>query len=91
MTCEEVVHWLSDYIDGALPPQLRGEVERHIASCRDCHVVLDSTRCTILLYRASRTTALSGRRRQELLRKLEAACRGCTGADENGEPRPDRG
>ncbi len=90
MTCEEVVRWLSDYIDGALSPRLQGEVERHIASCHDCHIVLDSTRCTILLCRASRTTALSGKRRQELLRKLEAACRGCTDAEESGDPRPDR-
>jgi hypothetical protein len=56
-------------------------VEEHIAACHDCHVVLDSTQCTILLYRASRTTALTGEKRRLLLGKLEAACRGCGGED----------
>jgi anti-sigma factor RsiW len=79
MNCEQVVRSLSDYIDGTLAPESKLAVEDHIASCLDCHVVLDSTECTILLYRASRTTALSEDRRRLLLRKLEAACSGCGG------------
>jgi anti-sigma factor RsiW len=82
MTCQEVVQSLSEYIDGALAPAMRASVEEHIASCHDCHVVLDSTQCTILLYRASRTTALTGEKRRLLLRKLEAACRGCGRSDD---------
>ncbi len=77
MNCEGVVRSLSEYIDGTLAPALRAEVEEHLAVCRDCHIVLDSTQCTILLYRASRTTALSDERRRQLLQKLEAACRDC--------------
>ncbi len=77
MTCEELVDRLSDYIDGTLAPPLQAELERHFAECHDCHVVLDTTQCTILLYRAARTTALSDDRRRLLLRKLEAACRNC--------------
>ncbi len=81
MTCQEVVQSLSEYIDGALAPPVRASVEEHIAACHDCHVVLDSTQCTILLYRASHATALTGEKRRLLLRKLEAACRGCGGED----------
>jgi anti-sigma factor RsiW len=77
VTCQEAVALLSDYIDDALAPALRASVEEHIASCRGCHVVLDSTQCTILLSRAGRTTALTGERRRQLLSKLEAACRNC--------------
>jgi anti-sigma factor RsiW len=75
MTCEELVRRLSDYIDGALDAPVVVEVERHIAACHGCHVVLDTTQCTILLARAARTTALSEERRRVLLEKLEAACR----------------
>jgi anti-sigma factor RsiW len=82
MTCQEVVQSLSDYIDGTLAAQVRASVEEHIAVCHDCHVVLDSTQCTILLYRAARTTALSGEQRQQLLGKLEAACRDCGRSDD---------
>jgi anti-sigma factor RsiW len=75
MTCQELVARLSDYIDGALDPALVGEVERHVATCHGCHVVLDTTQCTILLARAASTTALAEDRRRLLLEKLEAACR----------------
>jgi hypothetical protein len=82
MTCEEVVRRLSDYIDETLAPELRVSLEEHIASCHGCHVVLDSTQCTILLSRAARTTALTGEKRQQLLRRLEAACRDCLGPED---------
>jgi predicted anti-sigma-YlaC factor YlaD len=75
MTCEELVRRLSDYIDGALERRLVADVEEHLAGCHGCHVVLDSTQCTILLARAARTTALAEDRRRLLLEKLEAACR----------------
>jgi anti-sigma factor RsiW len=75
MTCQELVERLSDYIDGALEPALVVEVERHVATCHGCHVVLDTTQCTILLARAARTTALAEDRKQLLLARLEAACK----------------
>lgn len=77
MTCTEVVRALSDYIDGALDAALRDEVEHHVATCHECHVVLDTTQCTILLYRAARSTTLQGEQRRRLLEKLEKACSGC--------------
>ena len=67
ITCAEVVRALSDYIDGALDGALRDEVEHHVATCHECHVVLDTTQCTILLYRAARSTALQGEQRRRLL------------------------
>ena len=63
-TCAEVVRALSDYIDGALDGATRDEVEHHVATCHGCHVVLDTTQCTILLYRAARSTALQGEQRR---------------------------
>jgi len=79
MTCQEVVARLSDYIDDALAPEARSALEAHIASCQGCHVVLDSTQCTILLSRTAQTTTLRGEQRRLLLRRLEAACRNCGG------------
>ena len=79
MTCQELVRALSDYIDGTLTPADHSAVESHVASCHECHVVLDTTQCTILLYRASRSTALSGERRAQLLQRLQQACGSCGG------------
>ena len=37
----------SDYVDGVLDPALRGEVERHLASCAPCRGVIDETRAVV--------------------------------------------
>ena len=75
MTCQDLVRSLSDYIDGTLPPEARAEAEAHLAECDKCHLVLDTTQCTILLYRAAQSPSLDAGRREALLRRLEKACR----------------
>jgi anti-sigma factor RsiW len=75
VTCVELVRRLSDYIDGSLAPQARASVEAHLAECDKCHVVLETTQCTILLYRVKESPSLAADRRQALLERLEKACR----------------
>lgn len=45
--CEELLGSLSAYIDGDLSPELCQELERHLAGCNDCRVVLNTTKRTI--------------------------------------------
>jgi len=45
--CEGLLESLSAYIDGELPPDLCAELEKHLAGCNDCTVVLNTTRRTI--------------------------------------------
>jgi len=75
VNCAELVRQLSDYIDGSLAPEARAVLEAHLAECDKCHIVLDTTRCTILLYRVSQSPTLAVERRAALLRRLEKACR----------------
>jgi anti-sigma factor RsiW len=49
--CREFFNQLSDYIDGELAESLCAELERHLAGCPDCRVVVDTTRKTVSLYR----------------------------------------
>lgn len=51
MTCEQLVAYLSDYIDGILGDELAQVARHHLATCTNCRIMLDSTRKTILLYR----------------------------------------
>ncbi len=76
MTCQDLVLRLSDYIDGTLSPEARAEAEAHLADCDRCHLVLDTTQGTILLYRAAKSPGLDAPRREALVRRLERACRG---------------
>ena len=51
MTCTDFLAKLTDYFDGRVEPELLVEVEHHIAVCKHCEVVLDSTTKTINIYR----------------------------------------
>ena len=51
--CQSLLASLSDYVDGALGEELCADIERHIAGCRDCHIVVDTLRKTIYLYHAT--------------------------------------
>lgn len=46
-SCEDLRTALSDYLDGDLPPDVRGHLERHLHECRSCYVLYDSTRKTL--------------------------------------------
>lgn len=50
--CEELLFSLSSYIDGELNPELCQELEKHLAGCDNCRVVLNTTRRTIDLVHA---------------------------------------
>ena len=47
MDCKEVLAHISDYVDGDVSEELRKALEAHIAKCRRCTVVLDTTRRTL--------------------------------------------
>ena len=50
MNCKGVVRELSDFLDGALAPDLLKELEQHIQKCKNCRLVVDTTRKTIEIY-----------------------------------------
>jgi anti-sigma factor RsiW len=45
----------SDYIEGDVGPELREAIEEHLAHCRHCAAVLDSTRNILYLIADDRT------------------------------------
>lgn len=51
LKCEDLLSYLSDYIDGNLNEELSAAAQAHLATCQNCRVVLDSTQKAILLYR----------------------------------------
>lgn len=51
--CSYLLGSLSEYVDGTLEDMLCEEIERHVAECEDCRVVIDTLEKTIYLYHAS--------------------------------------
>lgn len=49
-TCHHLLNSLSEFVDGSLEAELCLEIERHLADCDNCQVVVDSLRKTIYLY-----------------------------------------
>jgi anti-sigma factor RsiW len=47
VTCHEFVEVLTDYLEDALEPAVRAEIERHIVICRDCSQYMEQMRSTI--------------------------------------------
>ena len=69
--CEELLGSLSSYIDGDLPPELCDELEKHLAGCNDCRVVLNTTKRTIdLLHSPIEKPALPEEVRERLFKRL---------------------
>jgi len=58
LDCKHVWRQISDYIEGTVDPALREAVETHLAHCRHCAAVLDSTRNILVLVGDDRTFEL---------------------------------
>jgi predicted anti-sigma-YlaC factor YlaD len=73
ITCEELLQYLSDYIDNDLDEELTAVAKDHLASCHNCRVVLDSTQQTIFLFREQGKRTIPAERRQRLFGQLQTA------------------
>ena len=49
LSCQELVELVTDYLEGALTPDLNDRFERHIGKCDGCNVYLEQMRMTIEL------------------------------------------
>lgn len=77
LDCKHIWRELSNYIDGDIPPEVRRDVEAHVAQCRHCAALLDSTHNIIVLIADERRMELplgfSKRLRERLERELATA------------------
>ncbi len=49
LSCQELVELVTDYLEGALPPDARAMFEEHIGRCTGCHEYVRQMRTTIEL------------------------------------------
>lgn len=53
LTCQELITFLGDYLDGILPPDLAFEFERHLKVCPSCVAYVATYQETVRIARAS--------------------------------------
>ena len=50
MNCRDTIHLICWYLEGKLSPSVESEIERHLARCPDCRLVLDAATTTLDQY-----------------------------------------
>lgn len=73
MTCDELVIYLSDYIDHELDEDLIVAAQQHLATCQNCRVVLHTTQRTIQLGQEQYQIDIPPSRRERLSSRLRLA------------------
>jgi anti-sigma factor RsiW len=69
--CRDMLADLSDYLDGQASDKICAEIERHMASCEDCRIVVNTLEKTILLYRDLPRPELPEAAQQRLYQALD--------------------
>ena len=68
LSCREVVELVTEYLEGALAPDVRRRFEEHLAGCDGCTAYLEQMRETIRVVGALSEETLDPAAREELVR-----------------------
>jgi len=84
VTCKEFLQELNDFLDGSMDAKLQSELKEHLTWCHHCHVVCDTTKKTIEIYRNNEVYSLPDELRSRLHSAIISKCKsskGSTSAD----------
>lgn len=70
MNCKGLLLELSAYLDGELGSETLAEIQIHLERCKDCRVIVDTTRQTIQIYYNARPLPLPDDVRERLHQAL---------------------
>lgn len=73
LTCDDLLAYLSSYLDGELDADLSAAARAHLATCDRCQVVVDSTQRVITLGEGQRQRRIPAARRGALFERLRSA------------------
>jgi predicted anti-sigma-YlaC factor YlaD len=67
LTCQQVVELVTEYLEQTLSPQLRKQLEEHLALCPGCKTYVDQVKTTTVLLRTFAQEPVFPETKQELL------------------------
>jgi anti-sigma factor RsiW len=66
VNCKGLIYEISAYLDGELAQETLTEIEVHLKRCKDCQLIVDTTRKTIQIYYSSQPLPLPDDVRERL-------------------------
>lgn len=75
MKCNDFLKELTDYLDGTADAEVRMELEEHLHWCRDCFVIMDTTKKTIEIYRDNQVYELPEPLRSRIHQAIITKCK----------------
>ncbi len=75
MKCKDFLQELTDYLDGKIGEHLKAELDEHLHWCHECHVVMNTTKKTIEIYRDNQIYELPDDLRSRLHQAIMTKCR----------------
>ena len=67
LSCQEVVELVTDYLEGALDPDVGADVEAHLATCPGCTTYVEQMRDTVATLGRVPPETLSAQAQADLL------------------------
>jgi hypothetical protein len=71
---------LNDFLDGSMDARLLSELKEHLTWCHSCHVVCDTTKKTIEIYKNNEVYSLPDDLRSRLHTAIIAKCKSSKGS-----------
>ncbi len=72
LECQKLLSEISNLIDGVISPELCSELEAHLNECKNCRIVVDTTKKTIELYHLEESRMeMPEAAREKLFKRLE--------------------
>lgn len=70
ITCDEFLTEFADYLENRVSPEVREQLELHLAQCRTCHVLYDSTRKTLKIVTETNSFDLPAELSEEMVTRI---------------------
>jgi anti-sigma factor (TIGR02949 family) len=74
VTCKKFLEELNNFLDEAVDPSLKAEIQQHLDKCPNCFVICDTTKKTINVYKGMQAKALPEAIRSRLMSLIEHKC-----------------
>lgn len=71
LTCKDFLSELNEYLDEAVGPELRKELEQHVSECPNCWVVVDTTKKTLKVFKGMEPQPVPENIRSRLMDALQ--------------------